>query len=117
MTFHHRNIHHVAIEMYKVKNDLSPPFMKEIFCHKGNERGTRSGDVFVRPHVESVKKGNRSLRSFGPIVWNEMLPERLKKCESLDSFKHSVNSWVPENCLCELCKIYVPGLGYTSLFE
>ena len=32
LCFHHRNIHQVAIEMYKVKNDLSPPFMKEIFC-------------------------------------------------------------------------------------
>ena len=45
MTFHHRNIHQVAIEMYKVKHEMSPPFMKEIFCHKGNDRGTRSGGL------------------------------------------------------------------------
>ena len=117
MTFHHRNIHQVAIEMFKVKHDLSPPFMKEIFCHKGNDKGTRSGDIFVRPHIESVKKGDRSLRSFGPIVWNTMLPERLKECTSLDNFKESIKSWVPDNCPCELCKTYVPGLGYASLFE
>ena len=116
MPFHYRNIHQVAIEMFKVKHDLSPPFMKEIFCHKGNERGTRSGDVFVRPHVESVKKGDRSLRSFGPIIWNTMLPERLKECTSLDKFKDSIRSWVPDNCPCELCKTYVPGLGYVSIF-
>ena len=30
MTFHHKNIHQVAIEMFKVKHNLSPPFMKEI---------------------------------------------------------------------------------------
>ena len=57
LTFHHRNIHHVAIEMFKVKHDLSPPFMKEIFSPKVNEKGTRSGDTFERPNVESVKKG------------------------------------------------------------
>ena len=117
LTFHHRNIHQVAIEMFKVKHDLSPSFMKEIFCHKGNDLGTRSGDAFLRPHVRSVKKGDRSLRSFGPIVWNAMLPEKLKKCESLDSFKDSIKSWVPDNCPCELCKTYVPGLGFVSLFE
>ena len=117
MTFHHRNIHQVAIEMYKVKHEMSPPFMKEIFCHKGNDRGTRSGDIFVRPHVESVKKGDRSLRSFGPIIWNTMLPEKLKESASLDSFKESIKSWIPANCPCELCKTFVPGLGYASLFE
>ena len=63
LTFHHRNIHQVAIEMFKVRHDLSPPFMKEIFTHNENSTGTRSGDTFVRPKVESVKKGDRSLRS------------------------------------------------------
>ena len=31
ISIHHRNIHNVAIEMYKVTNKLSPSFMKEIF--------------------------------------------------------------------------------------
>merc|ERR1711928_31964 len=60
LSFHHRNIHHVAIEMYKVKHDLSPPFMKEIFVHNSNEKGTRSGDNFARPNVHSVYKGEQS---------------------------------------------------------
>ena len=72
---------------------------------------------FARPNVESVKKGDRSLRSFGPIVWNTMLPEKLKECKSLDEFKTSIKSWTPNNCVCELCKTYVEGLGYANLFE
>ena len=68
LTFHQRNIHQVAIEMFKVKHDLSPPFMKEIFTCTSNDKGTRSGDTFVRPGVGSVYKGDQSLRSFGPIV-------------------------------------------------
>ena len=67
LSFLHRNIHHVAIEMFKVKNDLSPPFMKDIF--EVIEGGSRSGDDFRRPNINSVKKGCRSLRHFGPIVW------------------------------------------------
>ena len=117
LTFHHRNIHHVAIEMFKVKNDLSPPFMKDIFTHKVNQKGTRSGDTFDRPNIDSVKKGDRSLRSFGPIVWNTMIPEKLKHCESLDDFQSSIKSWKPENCPCELCKTYIQGVGYVALCD
>ena len=79
--------------------------------------GTRSGDNFVRPHVDSVKKGDRSLRSFGPIVWNTMLPEELKSCKGLAQFKTSIKSWRPENCPCELCKVYIQGLGYVNISE
>ena len=117
LTFHHRNIHHVAVEMFKFKHNLSPPFMKEIFTDKVNEKGTRSGDTFNRPNVDSVKKGDRSLQSFGPIVWNTMLPEKHKECTSLDEFKNSIKSWIPSNCCCELCKTYVHGLGYTVLYD
>ena len=115
LTFHHRNIHHVATEMYKVKHDLSPPFMKEIFIHKSNEKGTRSGDTFVRPNVDTVYKGEQSLRCFGPIVWNSMLPEKLKSCKSLSEFKSRIRFWTPDNCPCKLCKTYIPGLGYVEV--
>ena len=117
LSFHHRNIHQVAIEMFKVRQNLSPPFMKELFSFKENDKGTRSGNTFARPNVDSVKKGDRSLRSFGPIVWNVMLPENLKNCGSLDDFKSSIKAWRPENCPCELCKTYVQGLGYANLHE
>ena len=103
--------------MYKVKHDLSPPFMKELFIHNGNRMGTRSGDNYARPNVNSVKKGDRSLRSYGPIVWNTMLPEELKGCKSLAEFKNSIKSWTPGNCPCELCKEYIQGLGYVNISE
>ena len=31
VTVHHKNIHFLAIELYKVKHDIAPPFMAEIF--------------------------------------------------------------------------------------
>ena len=94
---------------------LSPAFMKDIF--KEIERETRSGTSFLRPKVNSVKRGDRSLRSFGPIVWNTMLPDALKKCDTLDLFKHSIKTWKPDNCPCELCKVYIKGLGYTVVSQ
>ena len=64
--------------MSKVKLDISPPFMKELFAYSENVKGTRSGDTFARPNVDTVYKGDQSLWSFGPIVWNLMLPSRFK---------------------------------------
>ena len=114
---HHRNIHQVAIEMYKVKYDMSPPFMREIFNHIGQRRDTRSGgDKFQRPNVNKVNKGEQSLHSFGPILWNTMLPEKLKECSSLEEFKESIKLWVPD-CNCKICKNYIEGVGYVEIFE
>jgi hypothetical protein len=110
MCFHHRNIHLVAIEVYKAKHDLSPPFMKDIFV-SANIRETRSGDKLVRPHVRTVNSGERTLRNFGSIVWNTMLPKELKSCETLEIFKKSIKNWIPENCDCVLCRVNVEGVG------
>ena len=114
VSIHHRNIQYLAIEMYKVANDCSPPFMKEIFGET-LVLSSRSGATFRRPKVKSVYKGENSLRSFGPIVWNNLLPEKLKSCSSIAEFKHLVKTWTPEKCPCRLCKDFVPGLGFTSV--
>ena len=116
ISIHHRNIHYLAIEMYKVKNNLSPLLMTELFEQKVGPP-TRKGDWFVRPNVNNVYTGENSVRSFGPVVWNDMLPQNIKNCYSLDEFKNSIKSWVPDNCPCRLCKNYVDGLGFTTTFE
>ena len=109
---HYRCIHNVAIEMFKVRKNLSPSFMSEILVFSDNSKSLKCDDKFVRPHIISVKYGESSLRSFGPIVWNEMLPKKLKQCEDLDEFKLAIKSWVPKNCRCRLCKEYIPNLGF-----
>ena len=74
---------------------LSPPFMKDIFDHNGNGRATRMGDKFARPMVNKVYTGENSLRSFGPIVWNTMLPNKFKGCSSLAEIKNSTSHGFP----------------------
>ena len=66
---HHRNIHLVSIEMFKVMKKLSPSIINEIF---GNIVATsnRSGNIFLRENANSVYNGENSMRIFGPIVLN-----------------------------------------------
>ena len=115
VTIHQRNIQKVAIEMYKVKNKLCPEFIKEMFCEINPQ--TRSKSSFHRENVNSVYKGEQSLRSFGPIVWNTMVPDDFKNISTLEDFKDEIRSWVPKNCPCRLCKVYVQNLGFVTLFE
>ena len=115
VTIHHKNIQKVAVEMYKAKNNISPNPLKDLFKARKNPINTRMNSDFYRPKVNSVYKGDFSLRSYGPIVWNEMLPKIYKECNSLDSFKDNIKNWVPTNCPCKLCKTYKPQLGYVNL--
>ena len=73
---HHQNVQKVAIEMCKVKNNLSPAFIKNLFCEIRTR--TRSDASFHRINVNTVYYGEQSLRSFGPIVWDTMVPNNLK---------------------------------------
>ena len=97
VSFHHRNIRCLAIEMFKVKDGVCPQFMNELFTY--NERTNK----FVRPNVRTVKMGQGSIRSFGPIVWNTMLPDRIKSSPNIHIFKDRIKSWVPVGCKCRLC--------------
>ena len=116
LTIHQRNIDKVAVEMFKVKNYICSEFIKEIFdTYEGPL--TRLERDFQCPNTNKVFKGEMSFRSFGPIVWDEMLPSKYKSVGSLEEFKNSIKDWVPDNCRCRLCKDYEPGVGFVSTFE
>ena len=115
VSIHHRNIQKVAIEMFKVKNNLCPEFIKHLFCEMSTQ--TRSKASFRRHNVNKVYKGEMSLRSFGPLVWNTMVPDNLKQTTELADFKEKISAWVPKNCPCRLCKEYISKVGFVTLFE
>ena len=114
VSIHHRNIQLVAIEMFKVKNGLNIEIMQSLFNLNQNDASKKS---FFIPNVNTEYKGKDSIRYFGPIVWDRMLPEDLKSIQTLEEFKTEIKRWVPDNCPCSLCKEYVGGLGFVTTFE
>ena len=116
VSIHHRNLQYLAIEMYKVRNDLAPQCFKNLF-EQTEASSSRLASSFVRQKITTVNKGYNSLRNLGPILWNTMLPRKYKACSSLEQFKNMIKNWIPENCVCTLCKNYVPGLGFTNISE
>ena len=109
--FHHRNIHTVAIEMYKVKHNICPSFVNDLFVYNENT------NKFTLPRVHSENMGKKSWQYFGPIVWNSMLPDYIKTSVNLNIFKEKIKSWVPDNCKCKLCLDFIPGVGYGVIRE
>ena len=105
-SIHERNLQKLAIEMYKVKNNLCPKPFQNLFATR--ERG--NGD-FVIPRVRTVNRGEETVRYRGPVTW-EMVPEDIKASKSLAIFKNKIKKWRPSDCTCRLCKKYVEGLGF-----
>ena len=93
---------------------IGPEIMRTLFHINDNDRSNKS---FVTPNVSSEYNGKSSIRYFGPLVWDTMLPDSLKSIQNLEKFKTKVKKWVPKDCPCRLCKEYVAGLGFVTTFE
>ena len=106
-TNHDRNLQNLAILMYKVKNNLCPAPIKEIF--KVNKKGD-----WIIPKVRTVKNGLETIRYKGPVIWN-LLPNELKSLKTLESFKIKIKEWKPQGCTCRLCKTYIEGVGFVNI--
>ena len=64
----------------------------------------------IRP-IKTVHYGLNSLAYVGLRIW-ELLPNNLKRLESVEAFKSKSKSWILENCLCRICKPYIYQVGF-----
>ena len=109
-TIHHRNIQTLAIEIYKVINNVSPEIMKEIFVLKSKcMYNTR--EIFVTHNVRTEHNGKETLSYLGPKIWN-IIPNEIKYSATLIVSKQKIRRWKPDKCPCKLCKTYVAGVGF-----
>ena len=99
---------YIAIYMYKVKNQLPPRSVEEIFTKKQSCYSLRNSD-FVTPRFKTISYCKHSLRYLGPVVWSK-LTSSVRKSPTLKHFKtkvrkYDINSLLENNCSsCELCR-------------
>ena len=111
VTVHQRNLQVLATEIYKVKMGLAPQLVKEHFSPNTHTYNLRSTYEFKLENVKTVHYGTESLLFLGPKMWELVLLE-IKSSHSLEEFKKNINSWIPENCPCRLCKTYLHHIGF-----
>ena len=59
----------------------------------------------------SERYGIAGASSIGLKLWDKV-PTEIKNSKSLEEFKARIKSWVPENCPCKICKLFIKHVGY-----
>ena len=111
VTIHHRNLRALAIEIYEVIQGISPPLLNEVFVPRECNYDLRGSNFLERRRVKSVRYGTESISFLAPKIW-EILPNEIKDSDTLQIFKAKIKKWVPVDCPCRLCKIYLPQVGF-----
>ena len=106
VTIHHRNLQTLAYEIFKVKNNMAPEILTEIFPQKESNYSLRNSTTLQGRSIKTVMYGSESISSLGPKIW-DILPTELKKIVSPTLFKKKIREWAPKNCPLHLCNTYV----------
>ena len=110
-TVHEKNIQKLATLMYKVKNDLCPRVVKEIFPTSELPYELRKEKLWKSSNIRTTLYDTETILYRGPDIWKKV-PDRIKTSPSLAIFKKRIKVWKPIGCSCRLCKTFVPNLGF-----
>ena len=113
ISIHQRCINLLSTEVYKYIHILSPEIMSEVFSTRANIYNTRQVNVFETRIPTSNRYELNSIPYKANQPWN-LLPENLKSSPSLTQFKSEIKLWQCLNWPCNVCKSYVPNLGYCA---
>ena len=111
VTIHQKNLQKLVTEIYKVKNNLAPELMKEVFEFIEKPYLLRENEHFKIERIHTSRYGLETPSFIGPKLW-KLVPQELKSLKTLEEFKKKIKTWVPENCPCKLCKIYIQHIGF-----
>ena len=68
VTIHHRNLQTLAYEIFKVKNDMAPEILTEIFPQKESNYSLRSSTALQDKSIKTVMYGSETISSLGPKI-------------------------------------------------
>ena len=80
----------ILLLVYKAFTNGSPTYLADMMTSCNPVRSTRSShkvNLLVVPHQKSNKYSEKAFAVVGPRLWNELLTDELRGCNSLDTFK------------------------------
>ena len=112
VTIHVRNLHYLVAEVYKVKNNISPDIMRDIFHFHENEKyNLGSGAYLAYRNMKTTLFGKETASNFVANIWL-LLPDEFKNCSILQVFKNKLKEWKPTICQCKLCETYIQNVSF-----
>ena len=112
-TVHHRNIQLLAIEPWKVKENLSNTVITDILQSRTLTYNFGPQTDFARSFVNTSHSGLNSLFYFASKVWNIVLLN-IKNASNLQIFKNK-RKWKPKERHCDSSRPYISNLGFVNL--
>ena len=112
-TIHVKNIQKLIIEFYKYLYGLSDPIIKEFFAKRILKYNLRNCRQTLLPNPETKKYGTDTVAFKASQLWST-LPTRYKNMPSLDLFKSETKSCHCSGSPCNICLIFVHGVGFIN---
>ena len=112
VSLHVRNLQILAMEMFNVHRDLSPPISNFSIREHLTMNYHISHNLQLQ-ELKSVYNGSESIACLGLNISNTV-PSELMAMSSISSFKKVIKEWYPSNCSSSLCKTYYL---YESVFR
>lgn len=105
-SLYNRRLQDICILMYKVKHNLCPRIICDMFLANSHTYNLRQKD-FYQPSFNTVTHGKHSIRYLGPKLWSK-IPSKDRSAASLKQFKTRIRSLDLSNILdgcsgCYLC--------------
>ena len=110
-TLHQQNLQKLMTEIFEVKTGIAPELMKGVFKFTDVLYNLRNQSKCNRSIPCTEKYGIEAASSIGLKLWGKV-PTEIKNSKSLKEFKVRIKSWVPKNCPCKICKLFIKHVGY-----
>ena len=112
VAIHVRKLHYLITEVYKVKNNISPEIMRDIFHFQENKNyNLRSDTHLASRNMRTTLFGKETVSNLGAKIW-PLLLEELENASSLQVFKNKLKEWKATSCLYRPCKTYIQQVGF-----
>ena len=114
LTVCHRNFQKLAIEMYKVKNELCLKFILDLLKEVTHPYNFRNSLICGSYKIKIVQYGTETITYHIPKIWS-IIPDEIKGSTSLETFRQKIKLWKPNSCPCRICKKYIAIFGFVNL--
>ena len=111
VTMHHKIIRNLAFETIKFLHGLSTLILNEVFVEQDCDYNLGSINFLNRRRIKSVRYATKSVLFLAPKIC-DILPKKIKDSKMVNNLKAKFKIWVPRDCPCRLCKIYVLQVGF-----
>ena len=88
-----RCIKAAAIQMYKIKKQMSPKYLLALFTERELTYNVRDNNTFEIATFNTINYGKRSFKYYGAKLWSR-IPINVKESVSLQGFKSAITSWL-----------------------